>query len=63
VNTTEVPVLRKKLRRKEMMAFLAKREPTEIAIEACGTSHHWARLLQSSGHRVKLIRAGRRCAS
>ncbi|MBB5539664.1 transposase [Rhizobium giardinii] len=26
-----------------------------IAIEACGGSHHWARLLQSFGHEVKLI--------
>ncbi len=26
-----------------------------IAIEACGASHHWARLLQSFGHEVKLI--------
>ena len=55
VDTAEVPVLRKKLRRKEMIAFLAKLEPTEIAIEACGASHHWARVLQSFGHRVKLI--------
>ena len=55
VNTAEVPVLGKKLRRKEMMGFLAKLEPTGIAIEACGASHHWGRLLQSFGHRVKLI--------
>ena len=55
VNAAEAPVLRKKLRRKEMVAFFAKLEPTEIAIEACGASHHWARLLQSFGHRVKLI--------
>ena len=26
-----------------------------IAIEACGASHHWARLLRSFGHEVKLI--------
>lgn len=26
-----------------------------IAIEACGTSHHWARLLTALGHEVKLI--------
>jgi transposase len=55
VNAAEAPVLRKKLRRKEMVAFFAKLGPTEIAIEACGASHHWARLLQSFGHRVKLI--------
>src|SRR5271167_4355732 len=55
VNTTEEPVLRKKLRRKEMFAFLEKLAPTVIAIEACGASHHCARLLQSFGHSVKLI--------
>src|SRR5271165_6557248 len=36
VNTAEEPVLRKKLRRKEMFAFLEKLAPTVIAIEACG---------------------------
>jgi transposase len=55
VNTAEQPVLRKKLRRKEMFAFLEKLAPTVIAIEACGASHHCARLLQSFGHSVKLI--------
>jgi transposase len=55
VNAAEVPVLRKKLRRKEMVAFFEKLLPTVIAIEACGASHHWARLLQSLGHTVKLI--------
>ena len=55
VNAAEEPVLRKKLRRKEMFAFLEKLAPTVIAIEACGASHHCARLLQSFGHSVKLI--------
>jgi transposase len=55
VNAAEAPVLRKKLRRKEMVAFFEKLAPTVIAIEACGASHHWARLLQSFGHSVKLI--------
>ena len=55
VNAAEVPVLRKKLRRKDMVAFFEKLAPTVIAIEACGASHHWARLLQSFGHTVKLI--------
>jgi transposase len=55
VNADEVPVLRKKLRRKEMVTFFEKLAPTAIAIEACGASHHWARLLQSFGHSVKLI--------
>ena len=55
VNSVEAPVLRKKLRRKEMVSFFEKLAPTVIAIEACGASHHWARLLQSFGHSVKLI--------
>jgi transposase len=38
-----------------MVAFFAKLEPVEIAMEACGASHHWARLLQSFGHEAKLI--------
>jgi transposase len=55
VNAAEAPVLRKKLRRKEMMAFFEKLAPTAVAVEACGASHHWARQLQSFGHTVKLI--------
>jgi transposase len=55
VNAAEQPVLRKKLRRTEMMAFFEKLPPTVIAIEACGASHHLARLLTSYGHEVKLI--------
>jgi transposase len=50
-------VLRKKLRRKEMEAFFEKLAPTVIGIEACGASHHWARLLRSFGHEVKLVAA------
>lgn len=55
VNAAEQPVLRKKMRRKEMVDFFAKCPPTIIAIEACGASHHWARLLTGLGHEVKLI--------
>jgi transposase len=55
VNAVEMPVLRKKLRRKEMVAFFMRLPPTVIAIEACGASHHWARLVGSFGHTVRLI--------
>lgn len=55
VNAAEEPVLRKKLRRKDMVAFFERLDPTVIAIEACGGAHHWARLLRSFGHEVKLI--------
>ena len=49
VNAAEEPVLRKKLRRHDLEAFFTKLPPTVIGIEACGGSHHWARLLQSLG--------------
>ena len=55
VNAAEQPVLRKKLRRSEMIAFFEKLPATTVAIEACGSSHHWARLLGGLGHDVKLI--------
>jgi transposase len=55
VNGAEQPVLRRKLRRKEMEVFFEKLPPTVVAIEACGASHHWARLLGVCGHEVKLI--------
>jgi transposase len=51
----EEPVLRKTLRRQGMVAFFEALPPTVVAIEACGASHHWARLLGSFGHEVKLI--------
>ncbi|MDB5577151.1 MAG: putative transposase y4pF/y4sB [Bradyrhizobium sp.] len=55
VNADEEPVLRKAFRRKEMVAFFEALPPTVIGIEACGASHHWARLLGSFGHEVKLL--------
>lgn len=55
VNAAEEPILRKKLRRQDMVTFFTKLPPTVIGIEACGGSHHWARLLQSSGHQVKML--------
>jgi len=30
-------------------------EPVEWVMEACGTAHHWGRLMQENGHRVVLL--------
>jgi transposase len=38
-----------------MVAFFTKLPPTVIGIEACGGSHHWARLLQTLGHQVAML--------
>ena len=55
VNAAEEPVLRKKLWRKEMVAFFEIAPHMVIAAESCGGSHHWGRLRQSFGHEVKVI--------
>lgn len=55
VDESDKPVLRRQVRRSHLAEFFAKLPPTVIAIEACGASHHWARLLGSLGHEVKLI--------
>jgi transposase len=55
VDAAERVILRKKLTRQGMLKFFGQLASTEIAIEACGASHHWARQLQSLGHVVKLI--------
>jgi transposase len=55
VNAAEQPILRKKLRRKQMVGFFHRLEPTVVGIEACGGAHHWARVLQGFGHQVKLL--------
>jgi transposase len=55
VDAAERPVLRRKLRRRDMIAFFERLSPTRVAIEACGASHHWARLLRGFGHEIQLI--------
>lgn len=48
-------VLRTNLRRAQLIPFFKKLAPTEIALEACASSHHWARILAALGHTVRLI--------
>lgn len=55
VDDGEHPVMRKKLRRSQVLDFFARLSPTHVGLEACGSSHHWARELQSLGHEVVLI--------
>ena len=55
VDAAERPVLRRKLRRRDMVNFFKDLAPTVVGIEACGGSHHWARLLTGYGHTVKLL--------
>lgn len=48
-------VVRKALRRAQVRPFFAKLPPCLVGIEACGTSHHWARELTGLGHQVRLM--------
>ena len=55
INSQGEPVVRKALRRSQMLPFFAKIQPCLVGIEACGTSHHWARELIKLGHDVRLM--------
>jgi transposase len=55
VDEHEKPKLRKRLKRAEVRAFFAQLPPCEIGIEACGSSHYWARELSKLGHTVKIM--------
>jgi transposase len=48
-------IVRKALRRAQVLPFFAKLSPCLVGMEACGTSHHWARELTRLGHKVKLM--------
>jgi transposase len=55
VDGNEQPVLRRQMRRSEMAKFFGKLAPMRIGLEACGASHHWARVLRGLGHAVVLL--------
>jgi transposase len=57
VNEAEQPVLRKKLRRNQVLAFFAELSALRIGMEACGAAHYWARELRALGHEVVLLPA------
>lgn len=49
------PVLRRQLKRRQVLPFFAKLPPCLVGIEACSASHHWSRELVKLGHTVRLI--------
>ncbi len=48
-------VIRKQLRRRQVLAFFRKQSPCLVGLEACATSHHWAREIAALGHEVRLM--------
>ena len=57
MNAAEAVVVRRQLTQARMIGFFSGLEPTVVGLEACGASHHWARVLGGLGHEVKLIAA------
>ena len=55
VDERSKPVLRKQLKRKDVVVYFANLEPCLIGMEACGSAHYWARKLTGLGHTVRLI--------
>jgi transposase len=48
-------VVRKRLRRAQVLEFFAGLAPCLVGMEACASAHHWARELIKLGHAVKLM--------
>ena len=49
------PVVRRQLRRRQVLPFFGRLSPCLVGMEACATSHHWARELEKLGHEVRLM--------
>ena len=57
VNPDNKVTLNRKLKRKDLAAFIAQQAHSRVVMEACYSSHYWAREFQSLGHDVALIPA------
>ena len=55
VESTTGEVITKRLRRSKLLEVFEKLQPSLIGVEACASSHHWARALKTLGHEVKLL--------
>ena len=57
IDAAEKVVVRKQLRRGQVMQFFEAVPPCLVGMEACGTAHYWARELTKRGHEVRLMPA------
>jgi len=57
VDASGEAVIRRQLRRHQVIAFFKKLSPCLIGMEACPTSHYWARQLQALGHTARIMPA------
>ena len=57
IDAAEKVVVRRQLRRSQVLAFFKPLPPCLIGLEACATAHYWARELTKLGHQVRLMPA------
>src|SRR5580700_1191134 len=57
IDAQEKVVVKKQLRRSQVIAFFAALPPCLVGMEACATAHYWARELRKLGHEVRLMPA------
>jgi transposase len=57
IDAAEKVVVRKQLRRGQVVKFFASLRPCLVGLEACATAHYWARELTKLGHEVRLMPA------
>ena len=57
IDASEKVVVRKQLRRGQMLAFFEALPPCLVGMEACATAHYWARELMKLSHQVRLMPA------
>ena len=55
VDGSGATVMRRQLRRRQLLGFFAKQPPCLVGMEACATAHHWAREIGALGHEVRLM--------
>jgi transposase len=48
-------IVRRQLRRRQVLPFFEKLSPCLVGMEACATSHHWGRAIEQLGHHVRLM--------
>ena len=55
IDALGAPVVRRQLKRRRVLPFFAKLPPCLVGMEACATSHYWAREIAKLGHEVRMM--------
>ena len=55
IDDAGVPIVRRALRRSQVLAFFGKLPPCVVGMEACGSAHFWAREIKALGHEVRMM--------